>query len=75
MKDWGGKKYEDLAPNLKTLFKEYKIKMICYTVRNPIGVSDDDLEFVGRDLFRRYNFGITALKNTDIESILLAYQK
>lgn len=67
MKDWGGKKYEDLAPNLKTLFKEYKIKMICYTVRNPIGVSDDDLEFVGRDLFRRYNFGITALKNTDIE--------
>lgn len=66
LKDWEGCKYKDLAPNLRTLFGEYKMKMITYTIENSIDVSDEDMEFVGRDLFRRYNFGMTALKNSDI---------
>lgn len=66
LKDWEGCKYEELAPNLRTLFGEYKIKMIAYTVENSIDVSDEDLEYVSRDLFRRYNFGMTPLKSSDI---------
>ncbi len=66
IRDWEGKKYEELAPNLRTLFREYKIKIIAYTVENPIDVSDEDLEYVGRDLFRRYNSGTTPLKTNEI---------
>lgn len=66
LRDWEGSTYEDLAPNLKILFGEYKIKMISYTVENSIAVSDEDLEYVGRDLFRRYNFGMTPLRSSEI---------
>ena len=54
MKDWEGRIYKDLAPNLRTLFKEYKVKMITYTVESSIDVSDEEVEYVSRDLFRRY---------------------
>lgn len=66
MKDWEGRIYKDLAPNLRTLFKEYKVKMITYTVESSIDVSDEEVEYVSRDLFRRYNFGMTPLKRSDI---------
>lgn len=66
LKDWEGCKYKDLAPNLRILFGEYKLKMITYTVENSIDISDEDIEYIGRDLFRRYNFGMTPLKNSDI---------
>lgn len=73
LKDWGCRNHENLAPNLRTLFKEYKIKIICYTVQNSMIVSDEDLEYLGRDLFRRHNFGTSPLKNNDIERAKYSY--
>ena len=75
LKDWGGRNYENLAPNLRTLFEEFKIKMICYMVPSSMFVSDEDLERVGRDLFRRYNFGMASLKPTDIARAKYCYDK
>lgn len=67
LRDWGGRAYEELAPNLRTLFREYKLRTICYRVKDPMKISDKDLERMKRDLFRRYNFGMTSLKSSDIE--------
>lgn len=38
-----------------------------------MAVNDEDMERVGRDLFRRHNFGITALKATDIDRAQYCY--
>lgn len=73
LKDWSDKSYDGLAPNLKTLFREYKIKMICYTIEDSINISDEDLERVGRDLFRRHNFGTTALRRNEIARAKYCY--
>ncbi|MBQ9659160.1 MAG: DUF262 domain-containing protein [Clostridia bacterium] len=75
LKDWGDKTYNELAPNLKTLFGEYKIKMICYTVESSITASDKDVEYMKRDLFRRYNFGMTSLKSSEIARAKYYYDK
>jgi len=73
LRDWGGRTYDNLAPNLRTLFKEYKLKMICYTPLRTMNLTDEDIEFMERDLFRRYNFGMTALKSSDIARAKYAF--
>lgn len=73
LKDLEGKFYDELAPNLRTLFKEYKMKIICYSVQSPINISAKDLERVGRDLFRRHNYGVTSLKSGEIERAKYCY--
>lgn len=73
LRDWGGRNHDDLAPNLRTLFREYKVKMICYTIQSSINVTDEDIECMERDLFRRYNFGMTSLKSSEIARAKYCY--
>lgn len=66
LKEFGGRYYCNLKDNLKTIFLEYKIKMITYTVKNGVLFSNNDLDYVKRDLFRRYNSGMTALTKSEV---------
>ena len=73
LKDLDGRYYKDLPPNAKLLFEEYKLKMISYTVDNLISVTEEDIDAIKRDLFRRYNYGMTALKRSEIERAKYLY--
>lgn len=67
LKDLDGRYYKDLPRNARLLFKEYKMKMISYTVDDTMSVTEKDIDCIKRDLFRRYNYGMTALKRSEIE--------
>lgn len=73
LKDLDGKYYKDLSPNLKILFEEYKMKMISYTIDNLISTNKEEINWIKRDLFRRYNYGMTALKRSEIERAKYLY--
>ncbi len=64
LKDLKDSYYEMLPRNVRDIFKEYKIKMIVYTAN--IDTSSEDLDFIKRDLFRRYNYGMTALRKDEV---------
>lgn len=66
MKELDGCDYENLPSNFKILFKEYKMKAIEYVVEENISITSEDIDMLKRDLFRRYNFGMTALKKSEI---------
>lgn len=66
IKDLGGCKYSTLPPNVKARFDEYRLKMITYTIENGCNIDEKDLDKVKRDLFRRYNYGMTALSKSEI---------
>jgi len=42
------------------------MKVVLYTVKNLMSISSQDLELVKRDMFRRYNSGMTALSRSDV---------
>lgn len=56
--------YNDLPKNVKTLFAEYKLKLILYTPND--FKSDKDIDLIKRDLFKRSNFGMTALTTSEV---------
>ena len=49
---------------MRTIFNEYELKIILYTADSSI--SDEDLDLLERDSFRRYNSGMTPLKKDEI---------
>lgn len=63
-KDLNGLYYDNLPINVKSIFQEYRLKMIVYTP--DISTSQDDIQFLERDLFRRYNYGMTALTKSEV---------
>ena len=65
LKELSGLYYKDLPINVKTIFAEYKLKMIIYTA-DYLTTTDEDLELIKRDLFRRYNYGMTSLTRSEI---------
>lgn len=66
LKDLDGCVYSTLPPNVRTIFNEYPIKLITYTLENGTLITKEDLERVKRDLFRRHNYGMTALNKSEI---------
>ncbi len=66
LKDLDGLTYSQLPKNVKTRFNDYKLKMITYTLENGVYFTGEDLDKVKRDLFRRYNYGMTALSPSEV---------
>ncbi len=64
LKELRGLYYKNLPKNLRTIFEEYKLKLIIYTA-DDLSITDDDLDLIKRDLFRRYNSGMTALTRSE----------
>lgn len=65
LKDLYDKYYNDLPTNARTIFNEYKIKALCYTV-DDMSFSEKDKDFLQRDIYIRYNYGKTPLKLSEI---------
>lgn len=64
LKELRGLYYKDLPKNLKTIFEEYKLKITVYTA-NDLSITDEDLDLVKRDLFKRHNYGMTSLTRSE----------
>jgi hypothetical protein len=67
LKDLHGKSYQTLPKNMRTIFKEYKMKLITYTLPDGAYIPENIelLALTERNLFRRYNSGMTPLTKAD----------
>ncbi len=72
LKDLRNRNYEELPENLRKMFLEYKFKVIEYT--SDLSISEEDLNLVERDLFMRYNYGMTALTTSEIARAKYLYE-
>lgn len=66
LKDLDKITYENLPINLKTILAEYKIKIILYRVKPNSSLTDQEIEYLKRNLFRKHNCGMTALNRSEI---------
>lgn len=65
LKDLYGISYKDLPENSKTVFKECRIKALCY-IADSMSLTEKDKETLQRDIYIRYNFGKTPLKLAEV---------
>ena len=61
-----GLTFSKLPPNLRKIFEEYRIKIITYNLKPGTQMCNEDIERIKRDLFRRYNYGMVALKTSEV---------
>lgn len=66
LKELDGLTFSQLPPNVRKIFEEYKIKMITYTPERGVSLEWKDIEKIKRDLFRKYNYGMTALSKSEV---------
>ncbi len=71
--DLEGCTYKSLPDNAKDIIQGYKIRMIVYSFKFGVQYSKDCVENLKRDLFRRYNSGITSLSKAEIARASYAY--
>lgn len=60
--------YKDIDYQLQDLFRDTKIRIIEFSFHSRKGISDDIEELVKKEIFKRYNSGITPLKPTEIDN-------
>ena len=61
-----GLTFTKLPKNVRKIFEEYRIKIITYTLKPGTQMSDEEIDQIKRDLFRRYNYGMVALKVSEV---------
>ncbi len=59
-------KYPDLDEKIQELYLDTKIRIIEFSIVNEPKLTDRQEDLIKKEIFRRYNSGITPLKNTDI---------
>lgn len=59
--------YKDLTDNMKDEFKDTKIRVLQFSIVNEPSLSPEQEDKVKKEIFKRYNSGIIALKNEEIE--------
>lgn len=67
LKSLSGKKYEDLEEEIKESFENTKIRILQCSVLNEPSLSEEKEDKIKKEIFRRYNSGITSLKKEEIE--------
>lgn len=60
--------YKDIDSQLQDLFRDTKIRIIEFSFHSRKGINDDIEELVKKEIFKRYNSGITPLKPTEIDN-------
>ena len=65
-----GKKYSTLSVADRDIFDDAKIRLLIFSVVNEPSMTDGQKDKVKREIFSRYNSGITALKPIEIERAL-----
>lgn len=63
--DFAGKTFTDLSLKYQSLFKDTKIRTIEYSFVGPY--SKDEEELLKREIFQRYNSGISPLKSFELD--------
>lgn len=62
-----GKKFIQLSEEIADSFKNTKIRILHFSVLNEPSLTDRQKDKIKKEIFRRYNSGITALKPHEIE--------
>lgn len=62
------KLYKDIDSQLQDLFRDTKIRIIEFSFHSRKGINEDVEEIVKKEIFKRYNSGITPLKPTEIDN-------
>lgn len=66
--DWlSGFRYSDLSNDVRDAFDDTKLRLITFTVVNEPSMTSAQKDKVKREIFNRYNSGITSLKQEEIE--------
>lgn len=59
-------KYSELDEKIQELYLDTKIRIIEFSIVNEPKLTERQEDLIKKEIFRRYNSGITPLKNTDI---------
>lgn len=65
--------YSTLPPNIQEILKDYKLKMIVYGFKFGVDYPKECENYLKRDLFRRYNSGMTSLSKNEVARASYAY--
>lgn len=68
--DISGKLYRDLEKNLQDLFWDTKLRIIEFSFHSQNTIDEDMEDIVKKEIFKRYNSGITPLKPTEIDNAI-----
>ncbi|HID0852312.1 GmrSD restriction endonuclease domain-containing protein [Clostridium botulinum] len=60
------KKYADLEPKIQDIYLDTKIRIIEFSIVNEPKLTDRQEDLIKKEIFRRYNSGITPLTSVDI---------
>ncbi|MCA4810648.1 DUF262 domain-containing protein, partial [Empedobacter stercoris] len=72
-KEFVGKNFDTLDIKYKELIWETKLRVIEYSFNTKDGINDSIEENVKKEIFKRYNSGITPLKNAEIDKASFLY--
>jgi hypothetical protein len=64
------KSFEDFDSNIQDVFWDTKLRIIEFSVVNEPKLDDRKEDQIKKEIFRRYNSGITPLKNAEIEKAI-----
>lgn len=67
LKQLSGKKFSQLDPEIRQSFEDTRIRILQYEVVNEPRLDDQKEDKIKKEIFRRYNSGITPLQKYDIE--------
>lgn len=70
LKTLAGKKYSQLSDTIKDQFEETRIRILQFRVVNEPKLDEDKEDKIKKEIFRRYNSGITPLNKAEIERAL-----
>lgn len=69
-----GREYKKLPPNVREIIGEFKIQLLSYRIDDP-SVTQEEKEFLQRDIYKRYNYGKTQLKEHEVERAKYLYDE
>ncbi|WP_339101819.1 DUF262 domain-containing protein [Candidatus Enterococcus clewellii] len=67
LKSLAGKKFSELTPEIRETFKETKIRTLNFSVVNEPNLDEASEDKIKKEIFRRYNSGISPLKKHEID--------
>ena len=67
LKSLSGKKYSQIEPAIQEAFEETRIRIIQFSVVDEPHLSNEQKDKIKKEIFRRYNSGITPLQKYDID--------
>lgn len=70
LKSLSGKKYSQLDHSFRDIFNDTRIRILQFEVVNEPGLSDIQEDKIKKEIFRRYNSGITPLQMYDIDTAM-----